>query len=87
MVFVPLAIAWWLTPLGLGFAKWPDGGIGSALKFWYLGSLFVGTPLMLMCWLLSPVAALFKRLSLALWAPGAAFALFLLLALPILIIL
>lgn len=81
-----MALAWWLTPLGYGFAHWPDGRFGEALKYWYLASLFVGTPLFLICWLFSPMAAMFKKLNLAVGLPIAAFLLFLLLVLPVFVL-
>ncbi|WP_340314249.1 hypothetical protein [Rhizorhabdus argentea] len=86
LVFVPLALSWWLTPLGYGFAHWPNGRFGEALKYWYLASLFAGAPLLLIGWLLSPMAAMFKKMSLAIGLPIAAFLIFLMLALPVFVL-
>jgi hypothetical protein len=70
------AFVWYISPLGIGFADWPDEPLRSVVQAVYLGSYFVGIPALLGGQLLSLGLAVFRKRRAAFIVPAISLGLF-----------
>lgn len=56
MVLAPLAIAWWISPIGIGFRDWPPGARGDVGRVVYIVG-FCTNIVMILAWAGSPLLA------------------------------
>ena len=70
-----LALVWYMSPLGMGFAHWPEDH-RELLKRIYMASYFIGIPAVLIAQIASPILFAFKKQRAAYWVPAVAIALF-----------
>jgi len=71
-----LALGWYITPLGLGFAAWPEAN-RNLLEHLYKASYFVGIPAILIAQVLSLVLFIYGKRKTAFGLPAGALGLFL----------
>jgi len=70
-----LALVWYMSPLGMGFAHWPQDH-RDLLQHIYMMSYFIGIPAVLIAQIASPILFAFKKQRAAYWVPAVAIALF-----------
>jgi len=71
-----LALAWYMSPLGLGFAAWPEAN-RKLLEHIYTASYFIGIPTIVIVQVLSPILFINGKRKAAFWLPAGALGLFL----------
>jgi hypothetical protein len=71
-----LAFGWFMSPLGLGFATWPEGH-RDLLEGVYALSYYAGIPAILIAQVISPILFAYRKRKAAYWVPAASIALFL----------
>ncbi|ESQ84973.1 hypothetical protein [Asticcacaulis benevestitus] len=69
-----LAFVWFMSPLGLGFARWPEREL---LQSIYAGSYYAGIPAILIAKVISPVLFAYRKRKAAYGVPAISIAVFL----------
>jgi len=71
-----LTLGWYMSPLGLGFATWPEAN-RDLLQHIYAASYFVGIPAILIAQAASPVLFIYRKRKAAYLIPAISIILFL----------
>ncbi len=71
-----LAFVWYMSPLGLGFATWPERH-RDLLEYVYAGSYYMGIPEIVIAQIISPVLFKYGKRKAAYWLPAISISLFL----------